>query len=122
MLDLCIIRTTYLGLDEDGEKIDTDVEFVLVEDLELDEAIELCRREGVRFDAVNNGLWAALPDGSHVIDYATGKEEEVQVHPQGSWWPWEYEAFTAGVDGGQESALQFDYLVHPADRIANPLR
>lgn len=115
MLDLCIIRHTFTGRTEDGEPIDSDTSFQLVEDLELNEAIELCRREGVRFDAVNNGLWAALPDGERVLSYEIGgRSEEVSIHPQGSWWPWEYDAFMAGVDGGQDSALSFGYLVHPA--------
>ena len=115
MLDLCIIRHTYTGRTEDGEPLDSDTGFELVENLELHEAIELCRREGVRFDAVGNGLWAALPDGSHVLDYATGREEEVSIHPQGSWWPWEYEAFTAGVDGDASEALSWGYLISPKD-------
>jgi hypothetical protein len=111
MLDLCVIRTTYTDVFE-GDPVNPDTSITLVEDLELHEAIDLCRKHGVSFAATGN-QWAADPDGSHVIDYATGEVEEITIHPQGMWWPHEYEALVAGVDAKADSSLSFGYLVHP---------
>lgn len=117
MLDLIIIRTRYLEENVvDGNITESDVTTELVENLDLHEAIDLCRREGVRFDATGTD-WAALPDGSFVRDYGTGEREEVTIHPQGSWWPHEFAAFVAGVDGEHSPSLSFGYLALPADPI-----
>ena len=112
MLDLCIIRTTWTEVYE-GQPVDPDTSIKLVENLDLHEAIDLIRKEGLTFAASGN-TWASNPDGSRCIDYATGMEEEVSIHPQGMWWPHEYDALVAGVDGKHDSALSFGYLVHPA--------
>ena len=114
MLDLLITRTTFLDDDViDGNITESDTSFQLVEDLELHEAIELCRNEGVDFASTGND-WAASPDGSRCIDLATGKREEISIKPQGSWWPWEYEALVAGVDAKYDPPLSFGYVVQPA--------
>jgi hypothetical protein len=108
MLDLTIVRITYLQDDVvDGDITTSDVSISVVEELELHEAIELCRKEGVTFAATGND-WATLPDGSHTIDYGTGREEQVTIHPRGSWWPWEYAALVAGVDADHSQSLWFD--------------
>lgn len=111
MLDLCITRTTFFEKDViEGNITESDTSFQLVEDLDLHEAIELIRREGLTFAATGND-WAASPDGSRIIDYATGQREEVSIKPQGSWWPWEYVALVAGVDAEHDPSLSFGYLV-----------
>lgn len=41
------------------------------------------RRDGVSFDAYGDGVTASDPDGSYVIDYATGAREAVSWHFDG---------------------------------------
>jgi hypothetical protein len=48
----------------------------------VDEAVELIRREGLSFDATGTD-WAAQPDGSAVVNYATGQQVEVTAHLNG---------------------------------------
>ena len=57
-------------------------EVVAVDD--IDEAVGVIAREGLSFAATGAG-WAADPDGSYVINYATGEREEVSAHFEGEW-------------------------------------
>lgn len=53
------------------------------EDFEPDtlaEALRIFEREGVTFAASGNFDWAADPDGSRIVDYATGERVETTVH------------------------------------------
>ncbi len=75
-----------MGEDEHtpGEHFNVDATPHRVEDdaLTFDTVAELVaavRRDYVRFDATGN-LWAADPDGSQIIDYATGEREAVSWH------------------------------------------
>ena len=43
------------------------------------EAADFITRQGLTFSATG-GSWAANPDGSVIIDYATGEREEVSAH------------------------------------------
>lgn len=111
MLDLVIIRTRYTTV-VDGAIVDGDTSFSLVENLELHEAIDLCRKEGLTFKETGTDYCAQI-DGAVTVDYGTGEMEEVTVHPQGMWWPHEFAAWQAGVDGEHGPSLSFGYLVHP---------
>ncbi|MDF2506327.1 MAG: hypothetical protein K0Q52_186 [Microbacterium sp.] len=76
----------YVGEDDatPGDTFNVDATPHRVEDdaLEFDTMAELVaavRRDGVRFDATGTD-WAANPDHSYVIDYATGEREAVSWH------------------------------------------
>lgn len=45
-----------------------------------DEMIRALRRDGVEFAATGRADWASDPDGSRVVDYATGEREIVSWH------------------------------------------
>jgi hypothetical protein len=45
----------------------------------VEEAARVISNAGLTFAATNNE-WAAYPDGSQIVDYATGRREEVTAH------------------------------------------
>lgn len=49
---------------------------------DIDEAVRVFEREGLTFAATGND-WAANPDGSRIIDYATAEREETTAHLEG---------------------------------------
>ncbi len=56
-----------------------------VEEFEVDsveEAVRVIQREGLTFAATGND-WAANPDGSVIVNYATARREEVTAHLHG---------------------------------------
>ena len=62
---------------------DADVEFFDV--YSAQEAADLIKSKGLSFKA-SGGSWAADPDGSQCVDYATGEREEVTAHLFGPAW------------------------------------
>lgn len=59
---------------------------VVMHDVEnVQEAVDLIKREGLSFKATGTG-WAANPDGSVIVDYSTGEREEVTAHLFGPAW------------------------------------
>ena len=46
---------------------------------DIDEAVRAITREGLTF-AATGADWAAHPDGSQIIDYATAEREDVTAH------------------------------------------
>lgn len=46
---------------------------------QISEAVAVIQREGLTFSATGNE-WAAHPDGSQIVDYATAEREEVSAH------------------------------------------
>jgi hypothetical protein len=52
------------------------------EDVSASEAADILNREGLSFAATGND-WAALPDGSYVVNYGTGEAVEVSGHLSG---------------------------------------
>ena len=46
---------------------------------DIDEAVRVFEREGLTFAATGND-WAAHPDGSQIIDYATAEREDATAH------------------------------------------
>lgn len=59
------------------------------DDLTAREVVRLIRGEGLTF-AATGAHWAANPDGSRIVDYATGERVEVSAHLDG--WPERVEA------------------------------
>jgi hypothetical protein len=56
-----------------------------VEEFEVDtveEAARVISNAGLTFEATGT-VWAADPDGSRIVDYATGRREEVTAHLHG---------------------------------------
>lgn len=51
----------------------------IIEFHSIPEAVEILKSRGLTF-AATGGAWAADPDGSRVVDYATGTREEVSAH------------------------------------------
>lgn len=51
----------------------------------VQEAVDIIKREGLSFKATG-AEWAGNPDGSVIVDYATGKREEVSAHLTGPAW------------------------------------
>jgi len=56
----------------------------------LEEMVTAFRQDGVTFDSTGRADYAAEPDGSSVIDYATGERERVSWHlfptmPMATW-------------------------------------
>ena len=49
---------------------------------DIDEAVRVIEREGLTFAATGNE-WAANPDGSTIVNYATAEREEVTAHLRG---------------------------------------
>jgi len=45
----------------------------------VDDAVRHIQSEGLTFEATGSD-WAANPDGSVIVDYATGRREEVTAH------------------------------------------
>lgn len=54
----------------------------LIEDLTVEEAVNVIQSEGLTFAATGNE-WAALPDGSVVVNYYSGIREEASAHLSG---------------------------------------
>jgi hypothetical protein len=46
---------------------------------DIEEAVRVIQREGLTFAATGND-WAANPDGSVIVNYATAEREEVTAH------------------------------------------
>jgi len=46
---------------------------------DIEEAVRVFEREGLTFAATGND-WAAHPDGSQIIDYATAEREDATAH------------------------------------------
>jgi hypothetical protein len=66
------------------------------DDLTAREAARLIRNEGLTFAATGN-RWATDPDGSRIVDYATGRRVDTSAHLEG--WPERVEAaIIAAVD------------------------
>lgn len=51
--------------------------------LTVEEAAGLISREGLTF-AATGADWAADPDGSRIVNYATGRRVEVSAHVEGA--------------------------------------
>lgn len=99
MLDIKVIKVRF---DEDdvyeGDIPQDDVVEELHENLEIHEAIDLIRNLGLTFEA-SGSEWAADPDGSQIIDYASARREQVSAHPViHTGHDWEWAAVIAGVD------------------------
>ena len=48
----------------------------------VEEAVRVISNAGLTFEATGND-WAANPDGTTIVDYATGRREEVTAHLHG---------------------------------------
>jgi len=87
----------YIGetVDEPGDEFNVDAtpHWVDEETHTFDtpaEMVETIRRDYVTFDATGRADWAAEPDGSHDIDFATGERERISWHffptmPMSTW-------------------------------------
>lgn len=59
-----------------------DIRTTVHDDLTAVEAVRLIYREGLTFAATGND-WAADPDGSRIVNYATGERVEESAHLSG---------------------------------------
>lgn len=102
MRTLTICRTRFTDV-EDGEYVnpDTDTESVSC-DPECDDetAVELVVKElrslgcsSSSSSRFHSGVWYGLPDGSVIVNYATGEREEVTAHLEGFDWQEEQEVW-----------------------------
>lgn len=62
--------------------------------LDVEEAVEAIRMAGLTFEGAE---WASDPDGSQILDYATGEQETATAHLYG-WTPEEVEAIVTAVN------------------------
>jgi hypothetical protein len=67
-------------IDGDFPRDNTCTDVIECEDVE--EAVALIQREGLSFAATGNS-WAANPDGSRIVNYATGERVESSAHLSG---------------------------------------
>lgn len=78
-----IRRLYYLEDDiRDGDVPRDDERVETYDELTAHDAVDLIMREGLTFAATGND-WAANPDGSRIVDYATAKREETTAHLAG---------------------------------------
>ena len=76
-------RTHFLESDIwEGDFPRDDTRTTVHDDLSASEAARLIRQEGLTFEASGGG-WAADPDGSRIVDYATGERVEESAHLSG---------------------------------------
>lgn len=64
----------------DAFNVDADPHTVRIETETFDNIADLVaamRRDGVTFDAYGDGMHAGDPDGSRIVDYATGERESI---------------------------------------------
>ncbi len=66
----------------DGDSPRDDTRTSVHDDLTAVEAARLIYRKGLTFEATG-GVWAANPDGSRIVDYATGERVEESAHLSG---------------------------------------
>ena len=83
-----IIRVRFLEDDIFEGSLHPDIYDRAIEEVipvaDVNEAVSVIAREGLTFAASGAG-WAAHPDGSYVINYATGEREETSAHFEGEW-------------------------------------
>lgn len=78
-----IHRTYFLEEDiSDGDYPRDDTRTEVYDELSARDAVDLIRREGLSFKATG-ALWAANPDGSRMVNYATGQLVEESAHLAG---------------------------------------